>query len=198
MEERTYNAVEFNDIITASKEPEDIIDKITNRGRFYAYCLEKGLVCTNAVCNWRDEGQYNDNLCAIIRNADDFNAIKPLLDDGKVYIVSATRHEGRRLYSHQGPDYKFVENDASGIARAMAEQLCDYLVAQDNVAHYSTEELARREEMEIPENIDEAGYWDENGNFLISDTSIKSGIWQYYFDNKEERVLAVFRALIDL
>lgn len=188
------------------------------RTDFLAFCEAHDLSIVEAGRDWHDAQVKGAYLCAEINNAEDFLAIKPLLDDDSAYLASAKRTQGQHWFEHRGHGRIYAVG-ADSLTVQMAEEYADFLGAIDDIIYYRAEDLVVRDkalahhhrledesqdahfqrvsEMQddgwlAPLYVTEPGHWDYNSKkLLLSDSQRAAGIWSYSFDNFEQRLLLV-------
>jgi hypothetical protein len=190
-----------------------------NRIDFSAFCAAHNLSTEDAGRDWHDAGIRGGFLCAVIRDSDDFAAVKPLLDNNQAYLASSERKHGNGWFNHNGYGQIYAD-DASDVALEMADQYARFLGSKENISYYSVQDIARRDkaladnpaledeweddhfervtEMQndgwlAPLYVTEPGYWDCNGqDLLLSETEeTTTGVWSYSYDNWEQCVILV-------
>lgn len=187
-----------------------------DRQQFRLFCQLNRLSVHDAGRNWNEASVRGAYLCAVIQDAVDFSAIQPLLADRSIFIASAKRYAGQTWFEYQG--YDQLAGDNLTVARAIAKQYADFLAYKDNISHYSLDDIhdrskamtenpkhanesqdvyfARLEETQedgclAPLYVEEAGFYDENSELLLSDNERENGLWSYGYDNWHCHVIAV-------
>lgn len=180
-----------------------------NRDSFREFCKVRRLAVHDAGKDWHDASVRSDYLCAVIQDATDFSAIKPLLDDGSAIIASAKRYSGQNWFEYRGFDQ--ISGDNLTVAAAIAKQYVEFLDGKDNISHYTVEDIAFRDRVTsehprlegesetehfrrlsdmqddgylVPSYVQEAGFYNvSDEELLMSDREREEGIWQYRYDN---------------
>lgn len=189
-----------------------------NRSDFRAFCDTHNLPTGDAGRDWYQAGLEGTYLCAIIRSEEDFAAIKPLLENSDAYLASAERKDGQAWFEHRGYG-NILADDANGVAREMASQYENFLSSKDTWYH-GTEDIARRDKALAdnhaldnepkdehfervakmqddgwltPAYVTEPGWYENDGELLLSDNEIVAGLWAYRYDNWAQCVILVLK-----
>ncbi|MDR2925483.1 MAG: hypothetical protein LBU76_05995 [Azoarcus sp.] len=191
-----------------------------NRKEYLEYCAECDMEVHDAGRDWYQAGVQGAYLCAIIRDAEDYEAMRPLIEDEGVFIVSAYRKAGNCFFEYRGRGYIYGDP-----ARFMGNEFARFLEVECRggaVTYYSAREIDDREiaEAAVPRTADErdddyfrrvaehaeestgfgipprcvteAGYYCPfSEQLLLSDADRTAGIWGYRYDNWEQCVIAI-------
>lgn len=168
--------------------------------------------------DWRDAGVRGAYCCAVIRDADDFAIVTPMIDSDQAYFASAERKAGQSWYQHDG--YGKLFGSAEDVAREMAAQFAHVLDSKDDITFYSDSDIESRDRslaaypaledesesdhatrvagllddgcLAAPLYVNEAGYWDCNDQYiLLSATQMNIGVWSFEYDDRRQSVIAV-------